>query len=96
MYNDIIQMLNNNEFDNEPIEVVEISYFSNNDDTGELCTVYFETEEESELFYEINNGAIEVFSECPITTTRNMLLESLDRGISLVKLSFEKAGLLTA
>jgi hypothetical protein len=77
-------------FENEPVEVTEVFFFFNYDDSGEMHVSYFETEEEYELFKEVHGSTLEIFSETPRTTTRGMLIEAMERGISLLKLQLQK------
>ncbi len=82
--------------ENEPIEVIEVYYFFNYDENGELHVAYFESEEEYKLFREVHGTTLEIFSECPRITTKDMLIEAMIRGISLLKLQLQKRKEVTA
>lgn len=80
----------------EYVDVIEVYYYSSGDESGELHVTYFETEKEYIAFREAFGSSLEIFSETPRFTTRDMLLEAMERGISLLKLKLEKRSLLVA
>jgi folate-dependent tRNA-U54 methylase TrmFO/GidA len=77
-------------FSNEPVEVMEVYYYLRYDEEGELHVNYFESEEEYNTFIEAFGESIEIFSETPKQTTKELLMEAMSRGISLLKLQLEK------